>query len=173
MRPIKINGKSGEVILKQKPIIDLIFMQRPKWLSGWGEGKNLFESCLLIDMPDIKVVEASFNKRLFFFAVGTTQENETPFSPVDNDKGKAVESKTDLKWKIFYDSSALPQSMAIGKAKDLMLGIVSASTGNTSVYNPSTAYVASGNRSSRGNLPVLIDYELAKKIEEARKKKTS
>ncbi len=129
-------------------------MQRPKWLSGWEKGKNPLETCLLIDTPDIKVVEASFNKKLLFFAVGTPQKNET-------------------EWKIFYDSTALPQSMPIDKAKNLMAGIVSASAESASVYTAGTVYVASGNRPSKGNAPLLLDYEMAKKIEEAKKKKPS
>ena len=46
-------------------------MWRPKWLSGWGKGKNLLEASLMIDIPDIKVVEANFNRKLVLFAVGT------------------------------------------------------------------------------------------------------
>ncbi len=133
-------------------------MKRPKWLSGWGKGKNLFEACLLIDTPDIKVVEASFNKKLLFFAIGASQKNE-------------AESKTDLEWKIFYDSTALPPSMPVDKAKNLMAGIVSASAESASVYDAGTVYIASGGRPSKGNAPVLLDYKMAKKIEEAKKKK--
>jgi len=133
-------------------------MQRPKWLSGWGKGKNPFEACLLIDTPDIKVVEASFNKKLLFFAIGVSQKNE-------------VEPRTDLEWKIFYDSTALPPSMPVDKAKNLMAGIVSASAESASVYDASTVYIASGNRPSKGNAPLLLDYKMAKKIEEAKKKK--
>ncbi len=127
-------------------------MQRPKWLSGWGKGKNPLEACLLIDTADIKVVEASFNKNLLFFAVGAAQKNE-------------------MEWKIFYDSTALPPSMPIDRAKTLMAGIVSASAGSASVYNASTVYVASGSRPSKGNAPLLLDYEMAKKIEEAKRRK--
>jgi hypothetical protein len=144
-------------------------MQRPKWLIGWGEGKNLLEARLLIAIPDIMVVEASFNKNLLFFAI-RAKKNETASWSTQSDKGSEIESRTDLKWRIFYDSTALPQSMAIDKAKNLMAGIVSATTGSASVYNLSTAYIASSNKPSKGNAPHLLDYEMAKKIEEAIKK---
>jgi hypothetical protein len=147
-------------------------MQRPKWLSGWGKGKNTFEGSLIIDIPDIKVVEASFNKKLVLFAVGTAQQSETAAS----DKGSSTEPKakcrTDLEWKIFYDPAALPNYMSIDKAKDLMAGTVAVSSGSASVYDAGTVYIGSGKRPSKGNAPVLLDYKMAKKIEEAKKEMT-
>jgi hypothetical protein len=61
--------------------------------------------------------------------------------------------------------------MPIDRAKNFMAGAVAVSSGTASGYNTSTAYIASGNRPSKGNAPHLLDYEMAKKIEEARKKK--
>ena len=145
-------------------------MQRPKWLSGWGEGKNLLEACLLIDIPEIQVVEASFNRKLLFFAVGTLKKDDTSSSLEQSDKGNDEKSKRDLEWKIFYDSTALPQSMQLDNAKKLMDGIISASAGSASVYNLNTVYIVSGNRPAKGNTPFLLDYDMAKKIEEAKKK---
>jgi hypothetical protein len=144
-------------------------MQRPKWLIGWGKGKNIFEGSLIVDIPEIKVVEASFNKNLVLFAVGTARKIETPVSDEGNAKENGSKSNTDLDWKIFYDPTALPHIIPIDKAKDLMAGTVAASSGSTAVYNTRTIYIASGNRPSKGNAPVLMDYELAKKIEEAKK----
>jgi len=150
-----------------------MLMRRPKWLSGWGKGKNLFEGSLIIDISDIKVVEASFNKKLVLFAVGTLPWRETVVSgegsvaPI----GEKYEiDGTDLEWRIFYDSTALPDFIPIDKAKDFMAGTVAVSSGTASVYDAGTVYIASGNRPAKGNAPVLLDYELAKKIEEARKK---
>jgi hypothetical protein len=142
---------------------------RPKWLSGWGKGKNLFEGSLIVDIPDIKVVEASFNDKLVFFAVGTLPRRETVVSSVGNAASSGEKYGTDLEWKIFYDSTALPDFIPIDKAKEFMAGIVAVSSGTTSVYNTNTVYIASGNRPSKGNAPYLLDYELAKKIEQAKK----
>jgi len=52
-----------------------------------------------------------------------------------------------------------------------MAGTVAVSSGTASVYDAGTVYIASGNRPSKGNAPVLLDYEMAKKIEEAKKKR--
>jgi hypothetical protein len=52
-----------------------------------------------------------------------------------------------------------------------MAGAVAVSSGSGSVYNINTVYIASNGRSSKGNAPLLLDYEVAKKIERARKKK--
>jgi hypothetical protein len=145
-------------------------MQRPKWLSGWGRGKNLFEGSLIIDIPDIKVVEASFNNKLVLFAVGTLQRRETVVSGEGTVATTEEKHKTDMEWKIFYDSTALPDFIPIDKAKDFMTGAVAVSSGSASVYNAGTVYIASGNRPSKGNAPLLLDYEMAKKIEEAKKK---
>jgi hypothetical protein len=150
-------------------------MRRPEWLSGWGKGKNPLEGSLIIDIPDIKVVEASFNKNLILFAVGTSRQPETTFSGEGSAEGMVEKRRTKkyLEWKIFYDRTALPNFMSIDKAMDLMAGMVAVSSGSTSVYDGDTIYIASGNRLSKGNAPVLLDYEMAKKIEEARKKRMS
>jgi hypothetical protein len=146
-------------------------MLRPKWLSGWGKGKNLFEGSLIIDIPDIKVVEASFNKKLVLFAVGTLPRRETVVSGEGSAAAIGEKYGTNLEWRIFYDSTALPDFIPIDKAKDFMAGTVAVSSGTASVYNAGTVYIASGIRPSKGNAPYLLDYEMAKKIEEARKKK--
>ncbi len=146
-------------------------MQRPKWLSGWGKGKNLFEGSLIIDIPDVKVVEASFNNKLVLFAVGTLPRRETVVSGEAGSAAIGDKYGTDLEWRIFYDSTALPDFIPIDKARDFMAGTIAVSSGSASVYNPGTVYIASGNRPSKGNAPLLLDYEMAKKIEEAKKEK--
>jgi hypothetical protein len=146
-------------------------MRRPKWLSGWGKGKNPFEGSLIIDLPDIKVVEASFNTKLVLFAVGTLRRRETVVSGEGNAAATEEKYEPNLAWKIFYDSTVLPDFIPIDKAKDFMAGTVAVSSGTASVYDASTIYIASGNRPSKGNAPVLLDYEMAKKIEEEKKKK--
>jgi hypothetical protein len=52
-----------------------------------------------------------------------------------------------------------------------MAGTVAVSSGTASVYDAGTVYIASGNRPSKGNTPILLDSEIAKKIEKAKKKK--
>ena len=141
-------------------------MQRPKWLSGWGKGKHLFEGALIIDIPEIKVAEASFDQKLVFFALGTAPQQDA-VAPGEQNENKP---NSELEWRIFYDPTALPDFMPEQKAKEFMAGAVAVSSGSASVYNTSTLYIASGNRPSKGNAPLLLDYEIAKKIEEAKKK---
>jgi hypothetical protein len=148
-------------------------MQRPKWLSGWGKGNNLLEASIIIDIADIKVVEASFNSKLLLFAVGTTQKSQRTLSNEGREEERESKSEPDLEWKVFYDSTVLPQLMPFDKATSLMAGIVALSSGKTSVYDKNTIYVPSGSRPSKGNTPVLLDYDIAKKIEEAKSNKTS
>ena len=68
-----------------------MLMLRPKWLSGWGKGKNLFERSLIIDIPDIEVVEASFNEKLFLFPIGTLPRHEKVVS--DQARAAAIGEK--------------------------------------------------------------------------------
>jgi hypothetical protein len=146
-------------------------MRRPKWLSGWDRGKNLFEGSLIIDLPDIKVVEASFDKKILLFAVGTPEPRVTAVSDERSLEGIGDKDSLEMKWKIFYDPTVLPDSIPVDKAMDFMAGAVAVSSGSASAYNPGTAYIASGKRPSKGNAPLLLDYEIAKKIEGAKKKK--
>jgi len=145
-------------------------MQRPNWLSGWGEGKNILEARLLIDTLDITVVEASFKKKPFFFAIGAAHENDTGASSATITK-EDIESRTDLKWEIFYDPTILPQSVPFDMAKNLMANLVSLCTGNASVYKEGTVYIPSGDKPTKGNAPVLHDYEIARKIQEAKRRR--
>ena len=150
----------------------MVLMRRPKWLSGWGKGKNTVEVSLIIDTPDIRVVEASQNEKLFLVAIGTSPSREIAISGEKQAVAVGDKNETELKWKIFYDSIALPDFMSFDKAKDFMAGTVAVCSGARSVYDADTVYVASGKRPSKGNAPLLLDYETAKKIEEARKKRT-
>ncbi|MBO3802966.1 MAG: hypothetical protein JTT11_03700 [Candidatus Brockarchaeota archaeon] len=142
-------------------------MRRPKWLSGWGKGKNVFEASLIIDVPGVKVVEATFNDEPVLFAIGTARQRAVP-------GGKATAAGegrgNDLEWRVFYDSASLPGFMPIDRAKEFMAGAVALSSLTASVYGEGTVFVASGKR-SKGNAPALLDYEIAKKVEEARRKR--
>ena len=148
-------------------------MQRPKWLNGWGNGKNPLKGSLIIDIPDIKVVEAIFNNKIVLLAIGTLQRQGTDRSIKEN-SGEiqgSLGTQKDLKWKIFYDPTALHNLVPNDKSLDFMAGMVAVVSGTPSVFDTSTVYIASGNRPSKGNAPHLLDYEIAKKIEEARKEK--
>ncbi len=143
-----------------------MFMKRPNWLDGWGEGKNLLEARLLIDIPGIRVVESSYNRKVLFIGIGTVQKPES--GPSTQTDGKYDErTPEDLEWRIFYDSTVIPQTMSMDCAKNLLAGVISALADSKSVFDPSTVYISSGG-SSKGNAPLLLDYEMAKKIEDAK-----
>ena len=148
-------------------------MQRPKWLNGWGNGKNPLKGSLIIDIPDIKVVEAIFNNKIVLLAIGTLQRHGTNLSIKEN-SGEiqgSLGTQKDLKWEIFYDPTALHNLVPNDKSRDFMAGLVSIVSGTPSVFNTSTVYIASGNRPAKGNAPHLLDYEIAKRLEEARNEK--
>ncbi len=144
----------------------MVIMRRPKWLIGWGEGKNPLEASLLIDIPEVKVVEASFNKELTVLALGTSKQTGT------TDHSEEAIKKNETEWRIFFDSTIISKCMPSEEARAFLAGIVAASTGEDSVYNANTTYIPSGDKPTKGNAPLLLDYALAKKIGEARNKKT-
>ncbi len=47
-------------------------MRLPRWLKK-RKGKNPFEGSLIIDNPDIKVVEAKYDKKPVLLAIGTSK----------------------------------------------------------------------------------------------------
>jgi hypothetical protein len=94
-----------------------MLMRCPKWLSGWAKGKNRFEGSLIIDIPDIKVVEASFNKKLVLFAVGTLPRREAVVS--GEGSAAAIEEKygTRLEWRYFTIQPLSPISYLLTKLR--------------------------------------------------------
>ena len=143
-------------------------MQRPKWLTEWKTKKNLLEGYLTVDLSEIKVVEGTFDQKLFFISVGTMPKADAIYS-----EKKALKDavKKDLEWKIFYDSTMLPTFLSIGKIKDLMNGLVAFSSDSPSVCGTTTSYIPVGNRPSKGNAPLLLNYDLVKIIHESKSQK--
>ena len=147
-------------------------MHRPKWLNGFGEGKNPFEGSLLIDASDVKVVEANIDKELAFVAIGTIQKCNTTYAKDNNTGNPSVSCENSIgwEWKIFYDSSILANLEGNEKNRYFMAGLVALLSGNLSVYDPATAFIAKGKRPAKGNSPILLDFELASRIEKAKGK---
>ncbi len=143
-------------------------MQRPKWLTEWKTKKNIVEGFLTVDLAEIKVVEGIFSQKLFFIAVGVVPKVDAIYSEKKTLKEVV---KNDLEWKIFYDSTILPTFLSIEKIKDLMDGIVAFSSDSPSVCSNTTSHIPVGNRPSKGNAPLLLNYDLAKKIQEAKSQK--
>ncbi len=136
-------------------------MRRPKWLNEWGVGKNPIKGELTIDTPDIKVAEVSLNNNLVLVAIGARTRRETFIQ----------EQEINLEWKLFYDSTVMPCAMSKEKLKDLLAGLVYALSRDSSIYDEETKYIAYGDRPMKGHAPVLVDYEMLKRIEAARNQK--
>lgn len=123
----------------------------------------------MIDIPEVKVVEVCFNEKLFLIGIGTEQHQEETKTAGKNIEPTANKIKHTVKWKIFYDKTAFPDFIPVEKVKDFMAGAVAIISGSASVYDTSTAYIASGKRPTKGNAPLLLEHEIAKKIEEAKR----
>ena len=147
-------------------------MQRPKWLNGFGNSKNHFAGSLVVDAPDVKVVEANFDEELAFVAIGTLQKCDSAY-PNDNNTGNSsvnCETSMSWKWKIFYDSFILNNLEGNDKKMYFMAGMVALLSGNLSVYDETTTFTAKGKKPSKGNSPILLDFELVGRIEKAKGK---
>ncbi len=147
-------------------------MHRPKWLNGFGEGKNHFEGSLAIDASDVKVVEANFDKELAFLAIGTIKKCDAAFVNDNNTGNSSVSCDTSMgwEWKIFYDSSIFANLEGNEKNKYFMADMVALLSGSSSVYDEATVFIAKGKRPSKGNSPILLDFELANRIQKAKGK---
>ena len=114
-------------------------MRLPTWLRR-RKRKNPFEGSLIIDNPDIKVVEAKYDKKPVLLAVGTSKQRELIVSGEGGtEKLKAkIKTQKDLEWQILYNPKALPDFIPIEKAKDLMVGTIAVTSGSPTVYEPQT-----------------------------------
>jgi len=114
-------------------------MQLPRWLRK-RKGKNPFEGSLIVDNPDIKVVEAKYDAKPVLLAIGTSKQRELTISGKGNTEGLGAkyQIQKDLEWQVLYNPKALPDFIPIEKAKDLMTGTIAISSGSAAVYGPQT-----------------------------------
>lgn len=117
-------------------------MRLPRWLKK-RKGKNPFEGSLIVDNPDIKVVEAKYDKKPVLLAIGTSRQRELAISGKGNTEGLGAKYQTqkELDWQVLYNPKALPDFIPIEKAKDLMVGTIAVSSGNATVYAPQTKII--------------------------------
>lgn len=141
--------------------------------------KNPFEASLILDNPDVKVVEARYKKKPFFIGVGISQQRDVKGVGEVGSKGLKGEYRTqkDLMWHLLYNPNVLPNGfMPMEKLKDWMASTVSAVSGSMSVYEAQTDY-----KESDIDLDILIkeldmrkgkiEYQLLKLNQEEKKKK--
>jgi hypothetical protein len=117
-------------------------MRLPKWLKR-RKGKNPFEGSLIIDNPDIKVVEAKYDNKPVLLAVGTSKQRELKISGKGDAEGIGgkYQSQKDLEWQVLFNPKALPDFIPLEKAKELMAGTVAVSSADASVYSSNTKFI--------------------------------
>jgi hypothetical protein len=106
--------------------------------------KNPFEGSIVVDNPDIKVVEAKYEKIPFLLAVGTSTQRELSVSGQGSMEkvGAKYQSQKELDWRLFYNPKALPDFIPLEEAKQLMAGTVATSSGSISVLSTQTTFEA-------------------------------
>jgi len=116
-------------------------MRLPMWLKR-RKGKNPFEGSLIVDNPDIKVVEATYDTKPVLLAVGTSKQRELKVSGKGNTDGLGAQYRTqkDLDWQVLFNPKALPDFIPIEKAKELMAGTIAVSSGSAAVFSPKTEF---------------------------------
>lgn len=107
--------------------------------------KNPFEASLLVDNPDIKVVEARFNEKPFLIAVGKSEQREKKVVGEVRlpriGKGE-YQSQKDMKWQVLYNRNALPSGfMPEERLKDWAASTTSAVSGSIEVFNSDTKFI--------------------------------
>lgn len=111
------------------------YMRLPKWLKR-RKKKNPFEASMPIDNPDLKIVEARYNKQPFFIGVGASKQRELKGKgevALSAIKGE-YQSQKDLTWQFLYNLKALPEGfMTEEKLKDFMASTVSVVSGGNVV----------------------------------------
>jgi hypothetical protein len=99
---------------------------------------------MVINNPDIKVVEARYYERPFFIGVGTSIQRELKVAGELGTEGGKGEYHTqkDLDWQYFYNLKALPEGfMPLNELKHFMAGTVSVTSGSANVYSAETKFL--------------------------------
>jgi hypothetical protein len=110
---------------------------RKKALKEEPEKKNPFQGSIIIDNPDVKVVEARYNDQPFFIGAGVSTQRDVKGSAganiPDGIKGE-YESQKDLKWEIYVNLHVLPPGFVpADKVNDFVASAASFISGNAVV----------------------------------------
>ena len=106
--------------------------------------KSPFDATMIINNPDIKVVEARYYERPFFIGVGISKQRELKVAGEFGTEGGKGEYHTqkDLDWQLLYNPKTLPDGfMPFDKLKDFMAGTVSVTSGSATVYSAGTKFL--------------------------------
>lgn len=112
--------------------------------------KNPFEASLLVDNPDIKVVEARFDEKPFLIAVGKSEQREKKVvGEVGLPKiGKGeYGTQKDMKWQVMYNPNSLPSGfMSEERFRNWAGGTVYLTSSSDAVYSGHTQYIETDER---------------------------
>jgi len=106
--------------------------------------KNPIEASMPIDKPEVKMVEASYNKNPFFIGIGLAKKRDVKGTGEFGRKGikGEYESQKDLEWQILYNQNALPSGfMPEERLQNWIGGTVALTSGSIEVYNPDTKFI--------------------------------
>jgi len=143
--------------------------------------KNPFEASMLLDKPEVKMVEARYNEKPFLVALGVAKQRDVKGAGglgTEGVKGE-YQSQKDLDWRILYNMNALPSGfMTEENLKNWMAGTVAVTSGSIDVFNPSTEFIESEEdklREAKGadTSGYILDEFFKVRIHGKKRKKTS
>lgn len=98
---------------------------------------------MLIDNPDVKVVQASYKGNPFLIGVGISKQREVrglgQAGLTEGIRGE-YQSQKELEWQLFYNLNALPGFIPAEKLKDFMASTIAVTSGSITVYNSQTKF---------------------------------
>jgi len=104
---------------------------------------NPVEASMLIDKPEIKVVEARYKNMPFLIGVGTSTSRGVKGRGelgTEGVRGEYQERK-DLDWQLLYSPKTLPDFIPFEKLKDFMSSTVSVVSGSIDVFDRNTRFI--------------------------------
>lgn len=106
--------------------------------------KSAIDATMIINNPDIKIVEARYHEEPFFIGVGISKQRELKVAGEVGTQGGKGEYHTqkDLDWHLIYNPKTLPDGfIPFDKLKDFMAGTVSVASGSSTVYSAGTKFL--------------------------------
>jgi hypothetical protein len=106
--------------------------------------KNPFEASMPLDKPEVKVVEARYDKKPFLVAVGVAKQRDVKGTGGVGTEGVKGEYKSqkDFDWQVLYNLKVLPEGfIPEQKLKDWMAGTIAVTSGNPTVFSPDTKFI--------------------------------
>lgn len=127
----KLKGKLG------------VFLGKLFHLRFQNTSKNPFDASLILDNPDIKIVEARYRGEPIFFAIGISNQRRKKIAAEGTVKGARgeYEAGKDIEWHLIYNPESMPHGFVpIERFKTLMIATTAAVSESNSVYETTPQY---------------------------------